>query len=199
MECFITGLIIGLVIGAVALYLYMPKVAKKKIDNFLMGLITSNVTIKEFLFRHLAAEEAERFVCELKRKMSVQIFSRISEQSVSDSAAHMLVAQVSTRLTSGEEHESQQGFFGKGKDMLKNLVKGHVEEMVQNNKDYVEQILSNKIHDVIVQNGEVVVANIVSQEIDSFLSRPLSSLFQGDEDMLDELKQQFGTILKGKN
>lgn len=195
----VIGLIVGLVIGAVALYLYMPKVAKKKIDNFLSGLKSSNETIGEFLSRILTEQEARRFVNELKRNLSAQIYLRISERSVSENAAHLLVTQVSTRLTPNEEeYKSQQGLFGRGNDMLKNFVKGHVEGMVENNKDYIEQALSNKLHDVIVKNGEDIVAHIVNQEINHILSHPVSSLFQGNENIINKLKQQFSSVILGK-
>lgn len=198
MGYLIIGLIVGLVIGAGVLYLYMPKIAKKKIDSSLTELMSRNETIGEFLSRILAEPKAERFINELKKNLSAQIYLRIYERSVSDNAAHLLVAQVSTKLTPNEvERESQQGIFSRGKDMLKNLVKGHVEGIIENNKDYIEQALSNNIHDVITQNGEDIVAQIVNQEIDHILSHPVSSLFQGNEEIINKLKQQFSTVLLG--
>ena len=197
MWSLIIGLIVGSLIGAVVLYLCIPQLAKKKIDNFLSELMSSNETIGEFISRILTESEAKLFVNELKKNLSAQIYLGISERSVSDNAAQLLVDQVSTRLTPNEEeNESQQSFFGRGKDILKNFVKGHVENIIENNKDTIEQTLSDKIHNVIAQNGEKVVTNIVNQEIDTLLSRPVSSLIQGDT--MNELKQKFSDVLLGK-
>lgn len=193
------GLIVGLVIGAVVMYLYIPKAAKKKIDNFLTGLMSSNETIGEFLSRILTNPEAKRFVNKLKKDLSEQIYLRISECSVSDGAAHLLVEQVCTRLTLDQVgSELPQGFFGRGKDMLKNIIKDYIESVVRKNECLIEQTLSSKINDIITQNGETLVANIVNQEIDHILSRPVSSMFQGNEETINKLKQQFSTVLMGK-
>ena len=195
----IIGLIVGLVLGSGVLYLYMPKIAKKKIDSFLTGLMPSNETIGGFLFRILTEPEAKRFVNELKKKLSDEIYSRISNRSVSNVAAHLLVEQICTRLTLDQVgSELPQGFFGRGTDMLKNIIKDYIEKVIRKNEGLIEQTLSNKIHDVIAQNGEAVVANIVNQEIDRILSRPVSSLFQGNEETMNKLKQQFSDMLIGK-
>lgn len=193
------GLIVGLAIGVVALYLYMPKVAMKKIDSFLTGLMSSSETIREFLSRNLTATEFERLINELKRNLSAQIYIRISERSVSDGAAHLLVAQVSTRLSSNQvESEQRQGFFGRKMDALKNVVMGHAENIIENNKEFIEKTLSDKINDVITKNGEEIIADLVNKEIDNILSRPVSSLFQGNEKVITELKQNLSNNLLGK-
>lgn len=195
----IIGLIIGLVIGAGALYLYMPKAAKKKIDSFLTGLMSSNETIGGFLSRILSEAEVDCFVNELKKNLREQIYSRISNRSVSNGAAHLLVEQVCTRLTLDQVgSELPQGFFGRGTDMLKNIIKDYIEKVIRKNEGLIEQTLSNKIHYIITQYGEAVVANIVNQEIENIFSRPVSSLFQGNEETIYKLKQQFSDMLIGK-
>ena len=199
MEKTIIGLIVGLVIGAVVMYLYMPKAAKKKIDHFLNGLMASNETIEDFLSSILTKQEAERFINELKKNLSAEIYLHISGRSVSDGAAKLLVDQVCTRLTSNEEEsELQQGFWDRKKDAIKIIFKDYLEYFIQNNKEFIEQTLSDKINNVITQNGVELVTNLVNQEIDHILSLPVSSLFQGNENTINELKQQLSANLLGK-
>lgn len=192
MTKFIIGLLAGLSAGCLATFLIIKKATAKKIGDFIDGLSSSKETIRQFLKRYLSEEELSGYINGLKKKLSEQIYARASEQSVSDNISQLAVNRLADKLTTHNEEgeSSKRGFFGNAVDVVKGALKSRVETAVTNNQETIEQTLSEKINEVVKNNSKEIISQIIDTEIDKILSQPISTLFEGREDMIASLKQR---------
>ena len=178
----IIGLVVGLAIGGLIAFFVIRKVTVKKIGNFINGLSLSKETIRQFLMRYLSEKEFENYVRDLKDKLSSKIYARISEPSVSNDVSHVVVEHLADKLSFSDEDKapSKHGFLGNAMGAVKDVLKSRVEETLVKNQAAIEQILSGKINEVVLNNGKEIVSIIIDREIDKLLEQPVSTLIVGD-------------------
>lgn len=197
MANIIIGMIVGLLIGLILTILVIRAKAKKKIDNFIVDITSSNETVKQFLNRYLSDNELEDFINGIKSRISMQIYSNLSDSSVSESISHHVFQALESKLSThnDEKNTSKQGFFGNAFSAVKDAIKNRVENVVMNEQSVIEQTISDKIHDIIISNGKDIISDIVDAETDKILSKPLASLFGGNEKTIHMIKQRIASEL----
>ena len=193
MTKLIIGLVVGLAIGDLVAFFAIRKVTVKKNGDFINSLTLSKETIRQFFMRYLSEKELENYVRDLKDKLSSKIFSMISAPSVSSDVSHVVVERLADKLsTSGEDKApSKHGFLGNAMGAVKDVLKSRAEETLVKNQAVIEQMLSGKISEVVLNNGKEIISSIIDNEIDKILSQPVSTLLEGNEEMITTIKQKF--------
>lgn len=193
MTKLIIGLVVGLAIGGLAAFFVIRKVTVKKTGNFIDSLTSSKETIRQFFMRYLSEKELENYVRSLKDKLSSKIFARISDPSVSNEVSNVVVERLADKLSTNDEDKapSKHGLLGNAMGAVKDVVKSHAEEALVKNQVVVEQMISGKISEVVLNNGKEIISNIIDNEIDNILAQPVSTLLEGNEEIITTIKQKF--------
>lgn len=193
MTKLIIGLVVGLAIGGLAAFFVIRKATVKKIGTFIDSLTSSKETIRQFFMRYLSEKELENYVKDLKDKLSSKIFARISDPSVSNEVSHVVVERLADKLSTSDEDKapSKHGFWGDAIGAVKDVLKSRAEETLVKNQAVIEQMLSGKIGEVVLNNGKEIISSIIDNEIDKILSQPVSTLLEGNEEMITIIKQKF--------
>lgn len=193
MTKLIIGLVVGLAIGGLAAFFVIRKATVKKIGNFIDGLVLSKETIRQFFLRYLSEKELDNYVRDLKEKLSSMLYARISDPSVCDDVSRIVVERLADNLSTSDEDKapSRHGLLGNARRAVRHVLRSHAEEALVENQDVIEQMLSGKISEVVLNNGKEIISSIIDNEIDKILSQPVSTLMEGNEEMITTIKQKF--------
>lgn len=192
MTKLIIGLVVGLAIGGLTAFFVIRKATVKKIGNFIDSLTSSKETIKQFLMRYLSEKELENYVRDLKEKLSSKLYARISDPSVCDDVSRIVVERLADNLSTSDEDKapSRHGLLGNARRAVRHVLRSHAEEALVENQDVIEQMLSEKINKVVLNNGNEIISSIIDNEIDKLLEQPVSKLIEGNEEMFATVKQR---------
>lgn len=189
------NIIIGILIGAaavvVAALLLWRKIAARKVNVFIENLKNSDETILQFMARYLGEKETDEMVVRLKQSLCEKIYAKLSDEKVGESVSSMVVDHICDRL-SEHNHENQQdgrGFLGNIIRSVADRVVDGAEAAINNNRELIEQKLADKINEIIKNNGEEMISQLVDSEIDKVLEKPLRELIDGNDEMLEMVKE----------
>lgn len=192
MTKLIIGLVVGLAIGDLVAFFAIRKVTVKKNGDFINSLTLSKETIRQFFMRYLSEKELENYVRDLKDKLSSKIYALISDPSVSSDVSHVVVGHLVNKLSTDDEEKdtSKRSFRESAMETLKNMLKSRAEEILVKNQEVIEQLLGEKINKAVLNDGNEIISSIIGNEIDKLLEQPVSTLMDGNEEMITTIKQR---------
>lgn len=187
----IIGILIGAVAMAVAALLSWRKMAARKVNGFIENMKNSGETTRQFMVRYLGKKEADETVAGIKKTLCEKIYAKLTDEKVGESVSGMVVERICDRL-SEHNHENQQdghGLLGHIIRSVADRVVDGAEAAINNNRELIEQRLADKINEIIKNNGEEMISQLVDSEIDKVLEKPVKELIEGNENMLEMVKE----------
>ena len=157
-------------------------------EEFIETQRNNNETLKEFLGRYLSEVEISAISQNANESISKQMHTKLSDASVGEKVAHVAVDHLVGKLgvdgakdLLADLRDAKKGLSG----MAAGLFGGNIVATFLNMlREPAERFLAGNINEMLKTNGQEIVSNMIGDEVDILLNRPVCNLLEGHDDQL---------------
>lgn len=168
---------------------------RSAVEEFIATQQRNKETVSQFLGHYLSKEEIYTIAQNINHSITKQTYEKLADSSVGEKVAHIAVDHVAQKLTIDGAQELLSGIggaLGGLGGMAAGLFGGNiVAKFLGMLREPAEHFLAKNINTMLRDNGEEIVSNMISGEVDNFLNKPVSKLLEGRE---EQLAQAVNTI-----
>lgn len=173
------------------------------VEEFIETQKHNNESVKEFLCRYLSDEEIFSIVQSVNESLTKQTYSKLLDPTIGEKVAHIAIDQVAEKLSINGAQELLSGIAGAMgglKGMAAGFLGGNiVVRFLGLLREPAEHFLAKNINDMLKNNGKEIVSNMVGDEVENFLNKPVCNLFQEHDHQLiqavDTIESIYRTII----
>ena len=168
----------------------MIKKLRLAVQEFIHIQKENEETIREFLLHYLSAEEILSITSNANESLTNQLSSKLSDPEVGNKVAKITMGHVANKLN-GEGAQILLGGIG---GMLRGLggaaaaiFGGNiVGKLLGQLQEPAEKFLANNINDMLKHNSSQIVSNMVSDEVEVFLSKKVCVFLEEHEEQFSQ-------------
>lgn len=168
---------------------------RSAVEEFIEAQKHNQEPVKEFLSHYLSDDEITTISQNVNESITKQTYAKLIDTSVGEKVAHIAIDHVAEKLSIDGAQELLAGLGGAMKGlggMAVGLFGGNiVAKFLGMLREPTEHFLANNINTMLKNNGNEIVSNMISGEVEGFLDKPVCKLLDGHE---DQLKQAVNTI-----
>ncbi len=168
---------------------------RSAVEEFIATQQRNNETVSQFLEHYLSKEEIDTIAQNINRSITKQTYEKLADSSVGEKVAHIAIDHVAQKLTIDGAQELLSGIggaLGGLGGMAAGLLGGNiVARFLGMLREPAEHFLANNINTMLRNNGEEIVSNMIGEEVDNFLNKPVCQLLEGHD---EQLAQAVNTI-----
>lgn len=173
---------------------------RTSIVDFIANQKTNSETVAQFLEHYLSREEVATLADSAKEGLTRQMHDKISDPELGRQVAKAAMTYISEKITSngGVDILSEIGGLVGGLGMAaKLLFTGSViNKFLELLREPVEQFLAKNINEILQKNGDAIIGNLVGNETDKLLARPVKDLLAGQNAKLADAVNTMVSIYK---
>ena len=168
----------------------MVSKVRHAVEEFLDTQRHNGETVRQFLGHYLSDEEINTISHNVNESITKQTYSKLSDSSVGDKVAHIVIEHVSQKFSLDGAQElisSLMGVMSGIKGMAASLFGGNVMvRFLELLKEPAEHFLAKNINNMLKNNGEEIVSNMIGSEVDNILNKPVCKLLEGHDEQLEQ-------------
>ena len=168
----------------------MVSKVRNAVEDFLDTQKHNGETVRQFLGHYLSDEEINTISHNVNESITKQTYSKLSDSSVGDKVAHIVIEHVSQKFSLDGAQElisSLMGVMSGIKGMAASLFGGNVVvRFLELLKEPAEHFLAKNINNMLKNNGEEIVSNMIGGEVDNILNKPVCKLLEGHDEQLEQ-------------
>ena len=168
----------------------MVSKVRHAVEEFLDTQRHNGETVRQFLGHYLSDEEINTISHNVNESITKQTYSKLSDSSVGDKVAHIVIEHVSQKFSLDGAQElisSLMGVMSGIKGMAASLFGGNVVvRFLELLKEPAEHFLAKNINNMLKNNGEEIVSNMIGSEVDNILNKPVCKLLEGHDEQLEQ-------------
>ena len=168
----------------------MVSKVRNAVEDFLDTQKHNGETVRQFLGHYLSDEEINTISHNVNESITKQTYSKLSDSSVGDKVAHIVIEHVSQKFSLDGAQElisSLMGVMSGIKGMAASLFGGNVVvRFLELLKEPAEHFLAKNINNMLKNNGEEIVSNMIGSEVDNILNKPVCKLLEGHDEQLEQ-------------
>ena len=168
---------------------------RSAVEEFIATQQRNSETVVQFLGHYLSKEEIDTIAQNINHSITKQTYEKLADSTVGEKVAHIAIDNVAQKLTIDGAQELLSGIggaLGGLGGMAAGLFGGNiVAKFLGMLREPAEHFLAKNINTMLRDNGEEIVSNMIGGEVDNFLNKPVSKLFEGHE---KQLAQAVNTI-----
>lgn len=145
------------------------------IDRFIDQQRDNHETLAEWLCHYATPEDLALVKDDVSARLSEQIHHHLQNAEMGNKISHIAVQTAISKMTGG-----LLGFIHNAlhADRLTNLI-----------AEPAEKLLAKHINEMIRDNSEALMGNMISEEIEKFVSQPVCQLLEGREERLAHARE----------
>ena len=140
------------------------------IDRFIDQQRDNQETLAEWLCHYATPEDLALIKDDVSTRLSEQIHHKLQDAEMGNRISHIAVQTAISKMTGG-----LLGF-------IHNAL--HADRLTSLIAEPAEKLLAKQINEMIRDNSEALMGNMISEEIDKFVSQPVCQLLEGREERL---------------
>lgn len=168
----------------------MVSKVRNAVEEFLDTQKHNGETVRQFLGHYLSDEEINTISHNVNESITKQTFSKLSDSSVGDKVAHIVIEHVSQKFSLDGAQElisSLMGVMSGIRGMAASLFGGNVVvRFLELLKEPAEHFLAKNINNMLKNNGEEIVSNMIGSEVDNILNKPVCKLLEDHDEQLEQ-------------
>ena len=145
---------------------------RSSVEEFTNKQKTNNESVRVFLCRYLSEEEVQTIASSINENIAKETYTKLADPIVGETVAKVAMDHVGKSLS------------GDGAKILGLL------------REPAERFLANNINTMLAENGEEIVSNMLGNEVNSFLDKPIAILLQGHEEQLGQIPNSVESIYR---
>lgn len=173
---------------------------RASIEDFIAKEKANGETVSQFLEHYLSRGEVMTLADNAKEGLTRQMHDKISDSELGRQVAKAAMTYISEKITSngGEDILSEIGGLVGGLGMAaKPLFTGSViNKFLELLREPVERFLAKNVNEILQKNGDAIIGNLVGNETDKLLARPVKDLLAGQNAKLADAVNTVVSIYK---
>ena len=173
---------------------------RTSIVDFIANQKTNSETVAQFLEHYLSHEEVATLADSAKEGLTRQMHDKISDLELGRQVAKAAMEYVADKINSNGAADilSEIGGLVGGLGMAaKLLFTGSViNKFLELLREPVERFLAKNVNEILQKNGDAIIGNLVGNETDKLLARPVNDLLAGQNAKLADAVNTMVSIYK---
>lgn len=173
---------------------------RTSIVDFIANQKTNSETVAQFLEHYLSHEEVATLADNAKEGLTRQMHDKISDSELGRQVAKAAMTYVADKINSNGAADilSEIGGLVGGLGMAaKLLFTGSViNKFLELLREPVERFLAKNVNEILQKNGDAIIGNLVGNETDKLLARPVKDLLAGQNAKLADAVNTMVSIYK---
>lgn len=173
---------------------------RASIVDFIANQKTNSETVAQFLEHYLSREEVAALADSVKEGLTRQMYDKISDSELGRQVAKAAMEYVADKINSNGAADilSEIGGLVGGLGMAaKLLFTGSViNKFLELLREPVERFLAKNVNEILQRNGDAIIGNLVGNETDKLLARPVKDLLAGQNAKLADAVNTMVSIYK---
>lgn len=178
----------------------MLKKIRGSVEEFVHKQITNHESARTFLCHYLSEEEVQLIATSINENIAKETYTKLADPIVGETVAKVAMDHVGKSL-SGEGAKillAGIGGLAKGIGGIASTLLGVdiVAKFLSLLREPAEQFLANNINTMLSENGEDIVNNMLGNEVNKFLDKPISAILANHKDQLAQLPYSVESVYK---
>ena len=173
---------------------------RASIEEFIAKEKANGETVSQFLEHYLSRGEVMTLADNAKEGLTRQMHNKISDPELGRQVAKAAMTYISEKITSNggtdilSEIGGLMGGFGMAAKLL--LTGSIITKFLDMLREPVERFLAKNVNEILQKNGDAIIGNLVGNETDKLLARPVKDLLAGQDAKLADAVNTMVSIYK---
>lgn len=173
---------------------------RASIEEFIAKEKANGETVSQFLEHYLSRGEVMTLADNAKEGLTRQMHNKISDPELGRQVAKAAMTYISEKITSNggtdilSEIGGLMGGFGMAAKLL--LTGSIITKFLDMLREPVERFLAKNVNEILQKNGDAIIGNLVGNETDKLLARPVKDLLAGQNAKLADAVNTMVSIYK---
>ena len=173
---------------------------RASIEDFIAKQKDNSETVAQFLEHYLSHEEVAALADNVKEGLTRQMHDKLSNPELGRQVAQAAMTYIAEKMgTKGAEDILSEigGLIGELGMAAKLFFTGSViNKFLELLHDPVERFLAKNVNEILLKNGDAIIADLVGSETDKFLAKPVKELLAGQDAKLADAVSTLVSIYK---
>lgn len=173
---------------------------RSSVEDFTNKQKSNKECVRAFLCHYLSEEEVQTIATSINENIAKETYTKLAAPIVGETVAKVAMGHVGKSLSGDGAKILLAGIGGlaKGLGGIANTLLGVdiVAKFLSLLRDPAERFLANNINTMLADHGEEIVNNMLGNEVNSFLDKPIATLLVGHEEQLAQLPYSVESIYK---
>ena len=173
---------------------------RSSVGEFVNRQKTNEESVRQFLMHYLSAEEVTNISSNINEGIAQQTYTKLAAPAFGNTVAKVVMEHVSKMLSGDGAKVLLTGIGGLAKGLngvaASLLGVDIVGKFLGLLREPAERFLANNINEMLRTNGKEIVCNMVGNEVDSFLDKPIAQLLDGRDEQLAKIPNTVEPIYK---
>lgn len=178
----------------------MVKRIRRSVEEFVNNQKTNQECVRSFLCHYLSKEEVQTIATSINENIAKEAYKKLADPIVGETVAKVAMDHVGKSLSGDGAKILLAGIGGlaKGIGGIANTLLGVdiVAKILSLLREPTEHFLANNINTMLSENGEEILNNMLGNEVNTFLDKPISTLLVGHEEQFAQLPFSVESIYK---
>ena len=166
---------------------------RSSVEEFTNKQKTNNESVRVFLCRYLSEEEVQTIASSINENIAKETYTKLADPIVGETVAKVAMDHVGKSLSGDGAKILLAGIGGIASTLLGVDI---VAKFLGLLREPAERFLANNINTMLAENGEEIVSNMLGNEVNSFLDKPIAILLQGHEEQLGQIPNSVESIYR---
>lgn len=157
-------------------------------------------SVRTFLCHYLSDDEVQAVATSINENIAKETYTKLADPTVGETVAKVAMDNVAKSLSGDGAKILLAGIGGlaKGIGGIASTLLGVdiVGKFLSLLREPAERFLANNINTMLAENGEEIVSNMLGNEVNTFLDKPVATLLQGHEEQLEKIPNSVESIYK---
>lgn len=173
---------------------------RSSVEEFVNCQKTNEESVRLFLMHYLSAEEVTNISSNINEGIAQQTYTKLADPAFGDTVSKVVMEHVSKTLSGDGAKVLLAGIGGLAKGLngvaASLLGVDIVGKFLGLLREPAEKFLANNINEMLRTNGKEIVCNMMGNEVDSFLDKPIAQLLDGHDEHLAQIPNTVESIYK---
>lgn len=173
---------------------------RSSVEKFTNKQKTNNESVRAFLCHYLSEEEVQAIASSINENIAKETYTKLADPIVGETVAKVAMDHVGKSLSGDGAKILLAGVGGlaKGIGGIASTLLGVdiVGKFLSLLREPAERFLANNINTMLAENGEEIVNNMLGNEVNTFLDKPIATLLQGHEEQLGQIPNSVESIYR---
>lgn len=173
---------------------------RSSVTEFTNKQKTNDESVRAFICHYLSEDEIQAIASSINENIARETYTKLADPIVGETVAKVAMDHVEKSLSGDGAKILLAGIGGlaKGIGGIASSLLGIdvVEKFLGLLREPAERFLANNINTMLAGNGEEIVNNMLGNEVNAFLDKPIATLLVGHEEQLAQLPYSVESIYK---
>lgn len=163
---------------------------RNAVQEFVDKQKQNDETLRQFLMHYVSDSDIDSFAKNASDSITRQAHQKINDPAIGEQVAHAAMVYINDKFNASGVQEvlDALGVISGIKGAIAMLFgKDVIARFLSLLREPAEQFLANNINSMLQKNGDAIISNVVGNQADELLAKPVRELLEGKDEQLSKL------------